>query len=115
MTKLFRCLFSLVALVSACLPALGATNEPKFTDETAAMMRFSDAINVMLPATVGKPAGAGPTAGEGLPGAPVRVRFRADGGPLRGRGDGRGCRILLLGGRRETIAPGRRRSSRCPR
>ena len=30
------------------LEALGATNEPKFTDETAAMMRFSDAINVML-------------------------------------------------------------------
>ncbi len=30
------------------LESLGATNEPKFTDETAAMMRFSDAINVML-------------------------------------------------------------------
>ena len=30
------------------LEALGASNEPKFTDETAAMMRFSDAINVML-------------------------------------------------------------------
>ncbi len=30
------------------LEALGATNEPKFTDETAAMMRFSEAINVML-------------------------------------------------------------------
>ena len=30
------------------LEAIGATNEPKFTDETAAMMRFSDAINVML-------------------------------------------------------------------
>lgn len=30
------------------LEALGATNEPKFSDETAAMMRFSDAINVML-------------------------------------------------------------------
>ena len=32
----------------AFLEALGAVNEPKFTDETAAMMRFSDAINVML-------------------------------------------------------------------
>ena len=30
------------------LEAIGAINEPKFTDETAAMMRFSEAINVML-------------------------------------------------------------------
>ena len=30
------------------LESIGATNEPKFTDVTAAMMRFSDAINVML-------------------------------------------------------------------
>lgn len=30
------------------LESIGATNEPKFTDETAAMMRFSEAINVML-------------------------------------------------------------------
>lgn len=30
------------------LEAIGAANEPKFTDETAAMMRFSEAINVML-------------------------------------------------------------------
>jgi predicted lactoylglutathione lyase len=30
------------------LESIGATNEPKFSDETAAMMRFSDAINVML-------------------------------------------------------------------
>jgi len=30
------------------LEALGAVNEPKFTDETSAMMRFSEAINVML-------------------------------------------------------------------
>lgn len=28
--------------------AIGAENEPKFSDETAAMMRFSDAIKVML-------------------------------------------------------------------
>ena len=30
------------------LEALGATNEPKFTDGTAAMMRFSETINIML-------------------------------------------------------------------
>ena len=30
------------------LESIGATNEPKFSDETAAMMRFSDAINVIL-------------------------------------------------------------------
>ena len=28
--------------------AVGATNEPKFTNEAAAMMRFSDEVNVML-------------------------------------------------------------------
>lgn len=28
--------------------AVGAANNPQFTDDTAAMMRFSDAINVML-------------------------------------------------------------------
>lgn len=30
------------------LEALGAVNEPKFTDETAACMTFSDSIHVML-------------------------------------------------------------------
>lgn len=30
------------------LESIGAVNEPKFTDETAAMMRFSEAIKVML-------------------------------------------------------------------
>ena len=30
------------------LEALGATNEPKFTDDTAACMQFSDSIFVML-------------------------------------------------------------------
>ncbi len=30
------------------LEALGAVNEPKFTDETAACMTFSDAIHVMI-------------------------------------------------------------------
>jgi len=28
--------------------AIGATNNPQFTDETAAMMTFSEAVNVML-------------------------------------------------------------------
>ena len=32
----------------AFLEALGATNEPKFTDETAACMTFSDSIHVMI-------------------------------------------------------------------
>jgi predicted lactoylglutathione lyase len=32
----------------AFLEALGAINEPKFTDETAACMTFSDTIHVML-------------------------------------------------------------------
>jgi uncharacterized protein len=32
----------------AFLEALGAVNEPKFTDETAAMMSFSDSIHVMI-------------------------------------------------------------------
>ena len=32
----------------AFLEALGAVNEPRFTDETAAMMSFSDAIHVMI-------------------------------------------------------------------
>ena len=30
------------------LEALGAVNEPRFTDETAACMRFSDTIHVMI-------------------------------------------------------------------
>ena len=32
----------------AFLEALGAVNEPKFTDDTAACMTFSDAIHVMI-------------------------------------------------------------------
>jgi predicted lactoylglutathione lyase len=32
----------------AFLEALGAVNEPKFTDETAACMTFTDAIHVMI-------------------------------------------------------------------
>lgn len=30
------------------LESIGAVNEPKFTDETAAMMRLSETINIML-------------------------------------------------------------------
>ncbi|WP_395001423.1 VOC family protein [Sphingomonas sp.] len=30
------------------LEALGATNDPRFSDDTAAMMRFSDSVNFML-------------------------------------------------------------------
>ena len=41
------------------------------------MILLRDSINVMLAAVVGKPAGAGPTAGDGLPGAPVRVLCRS--------------------------------------
>ena len=37
------------------------------------MILLRDSINVVLPAIVGKPAGAGPTSGDGHPGAPVRV------------------------------------------
>ena len=41
------------------------------------MILLRDSINVMMPAMVGKPAGAGPTSGSGRPGAPVRVLCRS--------------------------------------
>lgn len=41
------------------------------------MILLRDSINVMMGAIVGKPAGAGPTAGDGAPGAPVRVLCRS--------------------------------------
>lgn len=41
------------------------------------MILLRDSINVMMGAIVGKPAGAGPTAGDGIPGAPVRVLCRS--------------------------------------
>ena len=41
------------------------------------MILLRDSINVMMGAIVGKPAGAGPTAEDGLPGAPVRVLCRS--------------------------------------
>ena len=37
------------------------------------MILLRDSINVALPAMVDKPVGAGPTSGEGRPGAPTRV------------------------------------------
>jgi hypothetical protein len=40
------------------------------------MILLRDSINVMLAAIVDKPAGAGPTAGPGQPGAPIRVLCR---------------------------------------
>lgn len=41
------------------------------------MILLRDSINVIVPAIVGKPAGAGPTSGSGNPGAPVRVLCRS--------------------------------------
>jgi len=41
------------------------------------MILLRDSINVMMAAIVEKPAGAGPTAGAGAPGAPVRVLCRS--------------------------------------
>jgi predicted lactoylglutathione lyase len=37
-----------LARSKAFYEAIGARNDPKFTDETAAMMRFSEEVNVML-------------------------------------------------------------------
>jgi predicted lactoylglutathione lyase len=37
-----------LARSKAFYEAVGATNEPKFSNEAAAMMRFSDEVNVML-------------------------------------------------------------------
>ena len=37
-----------LVVARAFLEALGATNEPRFTDDTAACMQFSDSIFVML-------------------------------------------------------------------
>src|SRR3989441_9447683 len=50
-----------------------ASDEKREKRVARQMILLRDSINVMLPAIVGKPAGAGPTAGEGHPGAPVRV------------------------------------------
>src|ERR1700730_17671366 len=50
-----------------------ASDEKREKRVARQMILLRDSINVMLPAVVGKPAGAGPTAGAGQPGAPIRV------------------------------------------
>ena len=54
-----------------------ASDEKREKRVARQMILFRDSINVMLPAVVGKPAGAGPTAGAGSPGAPIRVLCRS--------------------------------------
>jgi tetratricopeptide (TPR) repeat protein len=54
-----------------------ATDEKREKRVARQMILLRDSINVMMPAVVGKPAGAGPTAGAGAPGAPVRVLCRS--------------------------------------
>jgi hypothetical protein len=60
-----------------CHVADFASDEKREKRVARQMILLRDSINVMLPAVVGKPAGAGPTAGAGLPGAPVRVLCRS--------------------------------------
>ena len=50
-----------------------ASDEKREKRVARQMILLRDSINVVLPAIVGKPAGAGPTSGDGHPGAPVRV------------------------------------------
>ena len=50
-----------------------ASDEKREKKVARQMILLRDSINVVLPAIVGKPAGAGPTSGDGHPGAPVRV------------------------------------------
>ena len=54
-----------------------ASDEKREKRVARQMILLRDSINVMLPAVVGKPAGAGPTSGSGFPGAPVRVLCRS--------------------------------------
>ncbi|MBI2185739.1 MAG: photosynthetic reaction center cytochrome c subunit [Acidobacteria bacterium] len=53
-----------------------ASDEKREKRVARQMILLRDAINVMLAAIVDKPAGAGPTAGTGQPGAPIRVLCR---------------------------------------
>jgi len=53
-----------------------ASDEKREKRVARQMILLRDAINVMLAAIVDKPAGAGPTAGAGQPGAPIRVLCR---------------------------------------
>jgi tetratricopeptide (TPR) repeat protein len=54
-----------------------ASDEKREKRVARQMILLRDSINVMLPAVVGKPAGAGPTSGSGAPGAPIRVLCRS--------------------------------------
>jgi hypothetical protein len=53
-----------------------ASDEKREKRVARQMILLRDGINVMLAAIVDKPAGAGPTAGGGQPGAPIRVLCR---------------------------------------
>jgi len=59
-----------------CHVADMASDEKREKRVARQMILLRDAINVMLGAIVDKPAGAGPTAGPGQPGAPIRVLCR---------------------------------------
>jgi tetratricopeptide (TPR) repeat protein len=61
---------------SYCHVADLASDEKREKRVARQMILLRDAINVMLAAVVDKPAGAGPTAGAGQPGAPIRVLCR---------------------------------------
>jgi hypothetical protein len=50
-----------------------ASDEKREKKVARQMILLRDSINVVLPAIVGKPAGAGPTSEDGHPGMPVRV------------------------------------------
>lgn len=54
-----------------------ASDEKREKRVARQMILLRDSINVIVPAIVGKPAGAGPTSGSGNPGAPVRVLCRS--------------------------------------
>ena len=54
-----------------------ASDEKREKRVARQMILLRDSINVMMPAVVGKPAGAGPTSGAGGRGAPVRVLCRS--------------------------------------
>lgn len=61
---------------SYCHVADYASDEKREKRVARQMILLRDSINVMLAAIVDKPAGAGPTAGAGQPGAPIRVLCR---------------------------------------
>ncbi len=61
---------------SYCHVADFASDEKREKRVARQMILMRDAINVLLAAVVDKPAGAGPTAGAGQPGAPIRVLCR---------------------------------------